>query len=237
MADNIDVKTGNSHVRKSPSAVMLVGTSHVAEESLMMVSEAVNKFNPDVIAIELDKGRVDSLNSSKKASFWEVARHAGLFAGLFYSIGRILQERIGDSLGIKPGSDMIHAMNIAKSNNIPIALIDRDIRITLARLKRIPTREKWRFFFDIITGRMADKKMKKIDLRKVPADELVDMVLGIMKDRYPAFYSILVDERNHVMASNVKRLSKHYDRILVVVGKGHAPGLKEIFKKSSSTPS
>jgi pheromone shutdown-related protein TraB len=235
MSDDSSLKFQNSPVERSASSVMLVGTSHVAEESLRLVTEAVDKFRPDVIAIELDKGRVEALHSKRKASFMEIMRHAGTFAALFYTVGRILQEKIGDSLGIKPGSDMMHSISIAKSKNIPIALIDRDIRYTLIRLKKIPAKEKWRFFFDILTGRMARKSdMKGMDLRKVPTDEIVTLVLNSMRERYPSFYSVLVSERNEVMVDNVKRLSKHYERILVVVGKGHAPGMKEIFESIKS---
>jgi len=43
------------------------------------------------------------------------------------------QKKLGGQLGVKPGAELLKAAEIANDNDIPIALCDRDVRITLRR--------------------------------------------------------------------------------------------------------
>ena len=221
-------------MEKRGARVLLVGTSHVAEESTHAITSAFEHLEPDVVAIELDRPRARALETGEKrrGSTLALFRHSGLFGTVFYLLARFLQERIGRSLGIEPGAEMLHAMRLARERKISIALIDQDIRITMARIKRIPLREKFRFIRDMLSGRMAgNRDLKELDLRKIPTDEIVLEVIAALRERYPAFYRALVEDRNEVMVRNIERLAQHYTRVLVVVGKGHMAGMQQILAK------
>lgn len=212
--------------------VVIVGTSHVASESLRFVDHAMDTYAPDVVGLELDRRRLQSLQQGlPSASFFQIWRRAGFFAASFFTIGRVLQQRIGTSLGLQPGSEMLHALTQARKRGASVALIDRDITRTLAGLKRIPRKEKMRFLLDLIPGRTkADDSLANLDLDKVPGDEIVDTVLTHMRERYPAFYKVLVEDRNRTIAGNAIRLSEHFDTVLLVIGKAHSPGVEAILK-------
>lgn len=211
------------------SRVVIVGTSHVASESFVRVDSAIEAYSPDVVGLELDRQRLRALQEGlPSANFFQLWRRAGFFGALFFTLGRVLQQRIGTSLGLQPGSDMLHGLTSARRHGVAVALVDRDIQDTLKSLKHIPRREKVRFVLDLLPGRgRPDTTLEGLDLSKVPGDELVETVLGTMRERYPAFYGVLVDERNRVIATNAERLMSHFDTVMIVVGKAHATGIAE----------
>ena len=44
----------------------LIGTAHVSGDSVKFVEECINEFEPDTVAVELDKNRMDVLKNRKK---------------------------------------------------------------------------------------------------------------------------------------------------------------------------
>src|SRR5207248_7356269 len=43
------------------------------------------------------------------------------------------QRKLGASLGVKPGAELLAAVEAARAKNVPLELIDRDIQVTLRR--------------------------------------------------------------------------------------------------------
>ncbi len=210
----------------------IVGTSHVAEESVKRVKEAFNEFQPDIVALELDKRRFLGLVNNVKTKEKPDIREIGIKGYLFFLVGRFIQQKIGAKLGVVPGIEMKTAIELAREKGINIALIDRDIKITLKRISQCITwREKWNFVVDFVKGIFKpDRELAaRLDLRKVPADSVVEEVIEIVRKRYPGLYKALVEERNEIMAKNIlKILSDNPDKkLLVVIGAGHKKGLEE----------
>jgi pheromone shutdown-related protein TraB len=215
--------------------LVIVGTSHIAESSLNEIEFVFNKENPDIVAIELDQQRLYALLSNQKPNYSPVMiKEIGLKGYLFALFGSMIQQKLGDIVGIKPGSDMLRAVQLAKFNNKKIALIDRDVRITLSRLSRaIGWREKLNFFVDLFSAPFS-KKMK-INLKIVPEKELVQRLLGLLKKRYPGLYRVLVEERNKLLALKLKTLMENYpdQKIMAVLGVGHEEEVLCLIKKTS----
>ncbi|MBW3011222.1 hypothetical protein KY326_03320, partial [Candidatus Woesearchaeota archaeon] len=44
----------------------LLGTSHIAQQSLDQVKESIEKIKPDIVALELDKNQLFALISGKR---------------------------------------------------------------------------------------------------------------------------------------------------------------------------
>ena len=44
-----------------------------------------------------------------------------------------VQKKIGDDMGVKPGAEMLSAIEEAEASGARVALIDRDIQVTLQR--------------------------------------------------------------------------------------------------------
>ena len=89
----------------------------------------------------------------------------GLF--LTTTILGYFQSKIGADLDVAPGSEMISAIEAAEDLNIPIALIDRDINITLQRaLNKMGFMEKIKFMFGLVTALFGGEDEEEIDVEE-----------------------------------------------------------------------
>ncbi len=209
----------------------IIGTSHIAQESIDEVTKAIKDLKPEMIALELDYRRFRTLQKPGKKSYFAILRSVGIKGFLFSIIGEWAEKKLGRLVNVKPGTEMITAIKLAKKNKIKLALIDQDIEITLRRFsKAITWREKFRVIGDIIKAPFSKQKIK-FDLNKVPPKDLVERLLKEVKKRYPNFYKVLVEERNVVMANNLSNLMKTNQKILAIIGAGHEEEMVEIIKR------
>ncbi|MBI2151860.1 TraB/GumN family protein [Candidatus Woesearchaeota archaeon] len=219
----------------------IIGTSHIAQQSVQEIKKAFNDFKPDIISVELDVDRAKSLfqPQTQKMS-WSVIFKVGVKGFLFAKIAQYVQQKLGQSVGISPGSEMKTAMELAQKNKLQIAFIDQPISITLKKLsQRFSWKEKWHFFSDIMQSIFRPKKMMKqwqitqFDLHKVPEKEIILKLVSQLQERYPSVYLTLVEERNKYMSQQLIKLLRHHPekRILAVVGAGHEKGMNEYLLK------
>ena len=210
----------------------LIGTSHIAAQSIKEIQTTVEKIKPQIIAIELDKARFKALISKKQKQKLSLAAipEIGFKGYLFAQLGRYVQKKLGTRVGIEPGSDMLEGIKQAKKHKIKLALIDQNIAITLKKFsKAFNYKEKWQLVKDIFSAIFFGKKQLKemginqLDLNKVPSKKIIKKLLKQVKTKYPRTYYVLVEERNHIMAKNLAKLMKKHpkDKILAIVGAGH----------------
>ena len=214
--------------------LVLLGSSHISIESIKEIKTYLDKNKPSIIASELDKNRYMALVSKDpRSSSIQIIRELGFGAFVINKIGQKIERELGKLVGVTPGSEMLAAINIANEKNIPLALIDQDIRLTLKRLsKKLTLKEKLRFVVDIFLSLFPSKNKIKIDLRKVPSQELIKEMILKIEERYPTIYKVLIEERNKTMSSNLLRISKDIKgEIFVIIGAGHLDGLIDQLKK------
>ena len=223
--------------------LILIGTSHIARQSLREVAFAIEKEKPDILALELDKRRFYALTHEvkRKTRLLDI-RKIGIKGFLFNVIGAWIEEKLGKLVGVKPGSEMLTAIKLAKKNKIKIALIDQDIELTLKRISAALTwKERFNFVIDLIKGlifRKSEMKklgIKQLDLTEVPSKTLIKKLTKIMKKRYPGLYLVLVEERNKVMATNLKNLMENNPdkKIIAIIGAGHEEEILNLIKSKS----
>ncbi|MDP3917515.1 MAG: TraB domain-containing protein [Nanoarchaeota archaeon] len=217
--------------------IVLVGTSHISKESISLVETTIQTEKPNIIAIELDRSRFQSIISKKrqKISLVEV-RKIGMKGFLFRVIGAWISQKLGKETGIVPGSEMKTAIKLAKELNISIALIDQDISITLRNIsKRITWKERFMFIRDVLATVFTSKKQLKIDLNKVPSKEKISLLSKKLKKDYPTIYQALISDRDQHMSKALNKLSQENKdgKIVAVVGAGHIEGITRTLKKWS----
>ncbi|MCD4759637.1 TraB/GumN family protein [archaeon] len=216
--------------------LQIIGTSHIARESIEKVKTFILEEKPDIIALELDKLRLSSLlNKRQKSVRFKDLKKIGV-TGLFFNlIGAWIEKKLGKLVDTKPGSEMLIALKLAKKHTIKVALIDQDIRITLQRLsKQITWKEKFKFLFDFLIGSFHKKSKIEFDLSKVPEKKAIKKLTLEFKKRYPTLYQVLVVERNNVMAKNLNNLmyKNKEEKILAIVGAGHKEEIINIIKNA-----
>ncbi len=214
--------------------IILVPTSHVAKQSLKKVKEVIEKEKPDCVAVELDINRYYAIREGESSSI-EALKKLGFLTFLFYWILKRLQSWLGKKLGILPGSEMIQAVEVARMERVKVAFIDRNIAVTLERVKSISWREKTKLILYLFKGLTIDYFMlkikrdeKTIDLSKVPPKELIEQAMELMRKEFPQLYRVLVEERDQYMAARLRQLSEEFEKIVAVTGAGHTEGLKKL---------
>ncbi len=214
----------------------IIGTSHIAKQSLDDVRGFIEQEKPDIIALELDAKRAYALMHRIKHRFsWRDIRKLGLKGFLFGMIGSWVEEKLGAKVGIRPGSEMKLALKLAQLNKIQVAFIDQDIDITLKKVAKAFTwKEKWALVKDVFKVLVLRKQDIKFDLTKVPGQDLIKELTSRVKKEYPNLYKVLVTERNNIMAKRLTSLVKNYPakHILAIVGAGHELEILEIVKKN-----
>jgi pheromone shutdown-related protein TraB len=221
----------------------IIGTSHIAEQSIKEIEKQFRKIEPDIIAVELDKGRMHHLmdpNPKKRRVSYTAIKKVGLKGFIFALIGSWVSQKLGKMVGVEPGSDMKRAIELAKEGKKNLALIDQDIEITLRKFStRITGKEKRRFVADIFNGIFFKKRqmkkygLHKIDLSKVPEEELIEKMMEGIKERYPSIHLTLISERNEIMARRLVKIMKENPdkKIVAVVGAGHKREMLRIIKE------
>jgi len=214
----------------------LIGTSHIAIESIKEVERTILQLQPNIVALELDKPRLESLLHKGKTKLkLSDIKILGIKGFLFNIFAGWIERKLGKLVGVTPGDEMLKAVETSKKINAKIKLIDQPINITLKRLSQTITwKEKFKFAGDLIKGFIFRKEIIKFDLTKVPPKELIQRMMEELKERYPSVYLTLIEERNIYMAKNLYKLIKLYneERIIAVIGAGHEQELLDLIKQN-----
>lgn len=209
--------------------IHIVGTAHVSKESVEEVCRVIEKVKPDAVAVELCQKRFKSLMGVQETSI-----HDALKGNVLLSILQIIlayyQRKIGREMGVKPGEEMIAAIDKAREVGAEVLLIDRDIGITFQRLwQRMSIFEKFRFAWNIIKGLSEREDVENLL-------NSIDSLMEEFRKIAPGASEVLIDERDAFMAHNIIRASERYSNIVVVVGAGHKKGIERYLKNPKDIP-
>ncbi|MUV86031.1 conjugal transfer protein TraB [Natronomonas sp. CBA1123] len=116
-------------------SVQVVGTAHVSEASVEEVEDVIDEERPDVVAVELDEGRYRQMKGETPDDLdaGDLLRGNTVYQFLAYWMLSYVQARLGDRLDIEPGADMKAAIDTSEALGIDVALVDRDIQVTIQR--------------------------------------------------------------------------------------------------------
>lgn len=219
-------------------SVKIIGTGHILQKSVDEVKTAIYSERPDIVAIELDYNRFKALEGvdfrpeayKKHLSFRGVlstSLRGGSFPVFIQGILALIQQDLGEKYGISPGSDMCAAILSARETGSQIALVDRDIGITMNRALQVPLREVLSLSSTKPQNLEAISNISMNKLEDILEKDNLEVIIEGFKENQPALFSTLVDERNQYMADMLTRIEKENPekRILAVVGAGHTKGL------------
>ncbi|MET1124055.1 MAG: TraB/GumN family protein [Archaeoglobaceae archaeon] len=205
----------------------IVGTAHVSRRSVEEVIETIEREKPDAVAVELCPRRFKALveGVGEDVSLRDVLRGNKAFLLLFQALLSYIQRKIGEEYGVKPGSEMLAAIEKAREIGADVLLIDRDIGVTFARFwGSLSFFEKLKFVFhlfkDFVSGR-------GVDVEELLEGDALDTMISEFRKISPKAAQILIDERDAYMAYCLSQALKKYNKIVAVVGAGHKRGIEE----------
>jgi pheromone shutdown-related protein TraB len=219
--------------------IFLVGTAHVSEKSIREVEEAIERYAPDVVAVELDERRFKALqqpeDAKKNIEIKQLLQGNNLMIFLLQYMLAYVQRKVGADVGVKPGAEMLAAIEAARKKGTAVALVDRDIGITLARFwAKMTLREKFRMFYSLILG-MLGIGTDKIDLEEITKEDVVSDLMEELRAFTPTAAVVLVDERDAYLAHNLLEIGKT-KRVVGVVGAGHREGIRKYIEHPETVP-
>ena len=207
---------------------ILVGTAHISRESIDLVRQVIESEQPDCVCIELDPQRYEALS---KGPNWEALdlreiirtqQLAPLIANLMLAS---YQKRMGLQLGVTPGSELLEAGRVADACGIPIALCDRDVRITLRRAWAALS--GWRKFLllsTFVSSLFESPELSEEELRRIRQKDVLSELMRELGEAMPALKVALIDERDSYLAEKIRQASG--ERVVAVVGAGHVEGMR-----------
>ena len=119
------------------SNITILGTAHVSKASAQAVKDLIQSEEYDVVAIELCRSRYNSImrpSMLAEMDLFDVIRQGKASMVIASLALGAYQQRMAEQLGIEPGVEMKTAIIEAKTLNIPVILIDREVGTTLKRV-------------------------------------------------------------------------------------------------------
>ncbi len=216
--------------------IIIVGTAHISRESIELVKEVIKEEKPDCVCVELDEKRYKAISQRDKfesLDIKKVIRKKQLTTLMANLILSSYQKKLGERLGVLPGSELIEAVNCAKELNIPVELCDRDIRTTLLRAWRLtPFWKKGKLISSLVLSIFDDTEVTEEKLRELKKSDVISELMAELGSAMPELKRVLIDERDTFLAEKIK--GSKGEKVVAVVGAGHVEGIKKALLEDRS---
>jgi pheromone shutdown-related protein TraB len=207
--------------------ILLVGTAHVSKKSVDEVRDVIERLRPDTVCVELDAARYETLTDESRFSRLDVSQivRAGR-AGLFLSslLFSAFQKRLGDRVGVRPGSEMLAAVDAAKSIGARIVLADRDIQATLTRCyASLGPLDRVKVIAALATLPFAAAEIDEAQIEQLKQRRAIGDAMEAFARQMPSLKRPLIDERDQFLMSSTREAPGR--RIVAIVGAAHVAGM------------
>ncbi len=214
--------------------IILIGTAHVSKESVALVKSVIEQENPDTVAVELCPSRYQTIKQKdqwREMDIIKVIKEKKAFLLLANFMLASFQKRIAAKLDIKPGAEMLQAIESGEKTDAHIHLADRDIRVTLSRTWR--TMGLWakiKLLFQLLLSLGEVEDIDEADIEKMKQQDMLESLLAELGQAMPVVKAILIDERDRYLCEKIR--SAPGEKIVAVVGAGHVPGIKKYWERN-----
>lgn len=214
---------------------ILIGTAHISRESSDLVRKVIEEEKPDIVCVELDTRRHQALNEPdqwKNLDLRQIIKKKQLSALVAHLILSAYQKKLGEKLGVMPGTELLQATKVATEMNIPFALCDRDVSITLKRAwKLTPFWKRMQLAATLMASLFEKPELDESKLREIRSQDVLSELLKELGEVLPTLKQVLIDERDAYLAEKIRQTTGQ--KVVAVVGAGHVSGILEHLKSES----
>jgi pheromone shutdown protein TraB len=198
--------------------ITLIGVGHVFDISKNLENEIIRR-NPQVVCVELDPARYQALYAKERK---------GDLPFIYMMMARF-QEKIAKKYGAEVGSEMITAIETAKTINARLAFIDKEASKIISEFWNTMTfSERVKLMFALFTSVFVRKKRIERELERFEEND--QYYMESFGREFPTAKTILIDDRNAYMAESIIKLNEKYENIVAVIGDGHVEGIKQLLQ-------
>ena len=209
--------------------IIIVGTAHVSKDSVNLVKAVIDVERPDTVCVELCPSRYQSIRQRDRwqdMNIIKVVKEKKAFLLLSNLLLASFQKKIAEKLDIKPGQEMIQAIESGEAVGAKIYLADRDIRITLSRTWRaMRLWDKLKILFQLVLSFGQLDEITEQDIEKMKQEDMLETLLADIGKSLPVLRDILIDERDRYLVHKIRTAPGK--KVVAVVGAGHVPGIKK----------
>jgi pheromone shutdown protein TraB len=209
--------------------ITLIGTGHVFDLSSALI-ENLDEKKPDVICVELDKQRYNTL--IMKHTSPESYKNAKKNVHIIYKLLARFQDSMAKEYGVSAGDEMLTAIKYAQSHQIPLEFIDMNAQNLFTKMLRsMSMSEKLRLLLSGFGGMFVSKKRVENELKKIEGE--FDTYIEQIGSKFPTIKRTLIDERNLHMAKKLIQLMENHENIVACIGDGHIPGISKLLSSDN----
>jgi pheromone shutdown-related protein TraB len=220
-------------VRIDSREILLVGTAHVSAESLAEVRSIIAEEGPDHVCVEIDEGRLKNLEEGRKWSATNLKKVLRSGQGFMMMANLALssfQRRMGEDTGVQPGEEMKAAVQAAKDSGVPFSCSDRPIQTTLSRAWRLSGFwSKIKLLSSLIASVVSNESASAEEIENLKKADAMQGMMKELADYLPAVKTVLIDERDHFLASRI--FSAPGSKVIAVVGAAHVSGIAALLRE------
>ena len=207
--------------------IFLVGTAHVSKNSVEEVRRVIDEVQPDTVCVELDKTRHEALVDEarwQRLDIFQVIKQKKVLMLMASLALSAYQRRLGDKLGVKPGAEMLAALEKATEIKAEVVLADRDIQATLKRTwAKLSFWSKAKVTGGLITALTAADEITEERIEQLKDRDTLNETLAELAKFLPQVKEPLIDERDRYLMSAIREAPGK--RIVAVVGAAHVEGM------------
>ncbi|MFW6181365.1 MAG: TraB/GumN family protein [Spirochaetota bacterium] len=209
--------------------ILILGTAHISRESVEEVQQVLREEQPDRVCIEIDQSRYRALTDADRWKSLKITRAIREGKGFLLFANLVLasfQRRLGLDLGIKPGAEMVAAIQCARELDIPFSLCDREIQITLKRAwAKSGFWGKNKMLAVMLSSLFVREKLSEEDIERLKQKSALQSMLEELAGFLPRIKEVLIDERDRYLAAKI--FGSEGRKVVAVIGAGHVPGVLE----------
>ncbi len=231
-----------ARVNRGGIEYVLLGTAHVSRASADAVRAMLERETFDAVAVELCEPRYQSINDPeafRRLDLFQVIRQrkVGLIAANLALSA--FQRRLAEQFGIEPGAEMKAAIDGARSRNLPIWLIDREIGITLKRAYRsVGFLDRLSIIGGLGASVLTREDVSEDEIEKLKQGDLLGSMFNEFARESPPLFEALIAERDRYMTARLREQSidSTARKVLVVIGAGHLEGIERELAVQNEIP-
>ena len=215
--------------------IILIGTAHVSRHSAQLVSDTIASEQPDTVCVELCNNRLAAIRDKDRWQNMDIVKIIKEKKALMLFMNLLLasfQKKIADKFGIKPGQEMINAIDAAEKTGAAIIPADREIQTTLSRIWRgMGFWEKTKLILSMVLSFGQSDEIEEADIEKMKNQDILQSLLSEIKEDHPIIGDVLIDERDQFLTQNIRNAPG--DKIVAVVGAAHVPGILKYIEQDT----
>jgi pheromone shutdown-related protein TraB len=186
--------------------------------------------------VELDAKRFEAIshpNRWESLDLKEIIRKQQLSTLMVNLVLASFQKRLGDKLGVLPGTEMLEAIRMAEKHNVPVILGDRDVRVTMRRAWRnTPFWRKSLLVSSLMLSIFDTTEVSEDEIRNLKKQDVLSEMMKELGKEVPTLKVALIDERDRYLAKKI--VEAPGKRTVAVVGAGHVAGICQTIEQQVS---